>query len=117
MMIDKRWTVLALAMCVGLAACAADTTDEPSQSSESELQRGSGGGVTEGGACKITSGPNAGKSGTYDTTTDPGHTWCCTGAGGAGSCTECGGTPNKCSSALIKRAPDLSGGGTLLMGN
>jgi len=112
MTIGRRWTVLALALFSGLAACAADT-EEPAQSSESDLAIG-GGGVSEGGSCKINSGPNAGKSGTYDTTTDPGHTWCCTGAGGAGDCTECGGTPNKCSSALVKKSVGgIAPGGTL----
>ena len=73
----------------------------PSQSSALSSSPG----PSEGGACKITSGPNAGKSGTYDTKTDRTHIWCCTGAGGTGSCTECGGSPNKCSSARSAKDP------------
>ena len=42
------------------------------------------------GACRINVGLNAGKTGTYDTKSDPGHTFCCTGSGGTGDCTECG---------------------------
>jgi hypothetical protein len=38
-----------------------------------------GTGNTAGGRCKILSGPNGGKSGTYD-----GTGWCCTGANGGG---------------------------------
>ena len=59
--------------------------------------------VKEGGGCKINGGVNGGKTGTYDTTTDPGHTWCCTKVNGGGDCTEC--TSNgqgKCSATSIK---------------
>jgi hypothetical protein len=110
MMIMKWWTVLGLALCVGAAACAADE-GEDAQSSESQM-RISNSTPTEGGACKITSGPNAGKTGTYDTTSDPGHTWCCTGANGSGSCTECSGS-NKCTSAVTKWSPTYDFGGSL----
>ena len=57
-------------------------------------------------ACRINSGLNAGKTGTYDTTSEPGHTWCCTGSGGTGDCTECG--EDRCSDNRAK-AP---GGGS-----
>src|SRR6516165_214872 len=46
------------------------------------------------GACKINSGLNAGKTGTYDTKQDPGHVYCCTNRGE--DCTEC--LVNACSS-------------------
>lgn len=39
----------------------------------------------EGGKCTTR-----GKDGTIDTTTDPGHAWCCTKPGGGGDCSECG---------------------------
>ncbi len=57
------------------------------------------GGPKEGGACKVTGGANAGKTGTYDTSSDPGHTWC----SGPGFSTECGGYPDNCTSALVRR--------------
>lgn len=85
--------VLALpVLSVVVTACVADEPDDGGVTSEkSALKRGTttGAGVTNGGGCKITAGSNAGKTGTYDTTTDTGHTWCCTGSGGAGDCTEC----------------------------
>jgi hypothetical protein len=57
-------------------------------------------------ACRINSGLHAGKTGTYDTTSEPGHTWCCTGLAGTGDCTECG--EGRCSDIRAK-AP---GGGS-----
>ena len=46
------------------------------------------------GACKINSGLNTGKTGTYDTKQDPGHVYCCTNRGE--DCTEC--LDNACTS-------------------
>ena len=48
---------------------------------------------TEGGSCKVTSGVNAGKTGTYDSDLD-----CC----GSWGCTECG--TSKCTSALKRKS-------------
>ena len=56
------------------------------------------------GACKINSGLNTGKTGTYDTKQEPGHVYCCTNRGE--DCTECLG--NACSSVRgggANRAP------------
>ena len=84
----KTWMVaFGLTLAFASVACVGiDPAEDEATDSESALEnRPTTPGVTEGGACKINSGPNSGSSGTYDTTTDPGHVWCCTGAGGAGS--------------------------------
>jgi hypothetical protein len=55
----------------------------------------------EGGACKILSGANTGKTGTYDA-----DGWCCTGANGTGSCTDCTPEPggkSRCADAITKQ--------------
>jgi hypothetical protein len=46
---------------------------------------------TSGGGCKVTSGTNAGKTGTYSK--DKYGNWWCEGSWGG---SQCGGTPNKC---------------------
>jgi hypothetical protein len=61
-----------------------------------------GGGSTAGGACHVVSGPNAGKSGTYDS-----EGACCNEA--VWGCTECGGSnTGKCKDgAKTVKRPDL----------
>jgi len=98
---NGNWKVIGLALCIGVASCAADDGEETEASSAS-LRIGPLRNVQEGGACKIVSGPNAGKTGTYDTTTDPGHVWCCTQPGGGGDCTECTGS-SACTAASVRR--------------
>ncbi len=113
----KWWMTAGLVLSLGVAACAVEEGDDEASSAESSLRMNNTGTTpTEGGGCKITSGPNSGQTGTYDTTSDPGHVWCCTKPNGGGSCTECSGT-NKCTSTLTKwpsRVGDIGGfGGTV----
>jgi hypothetical protein len=66
----------------------------------SNAQQPNTGSGNDGGKCKILSGPNKGKSGTYD------GGFCCTGKEGSGDCTECVGSDGKangkCADAITK---------------
>lgn len=59
------------------------------------MRRASEFGVVEGGACKVTGGPNDGKTGTY-TIDENGEVWCEGSWGG----TQC--SPGKCEDAAAK---------------
>jgi hypothetical protein len=74
----------------GAAIFAVLTAASSAQSTQTQTTTGAG--PTNGGACRISGGTNTGKGGTYDTTSDPGHVWCCTRPNGGGSCTECSST-------------------------
>lgn len=83
--------VFGLALSIASVACAGvETAEDEGAASESALDSRppTTNGVTEGGGCKINSGSNAGTTGTYSKDMD-GYLWCCSGANGTGSCTEC----------------------------
>jgi hypothetical protein len=78
----KVLTKLAIATTFALTFQACGVAEQEG----SELHRAKGGTGTAGGACKVVSGPNKGKTGTYDS-----EGWC-TGSWGG---TECVGSDGK----------------------
>ena len=89
--------IAAICLCLVAFACGGTEYDvEDEAFIEEELRISQTAGGTDGGACKVTSGTNTGKSGTYETD-DDGYQWCC----GSWGCTECTGG-GRCSNALTR---------------
>ncbi|MFW7381302.1 MAG: hypothetical protein ACOH5I_20980 [Oligoflexus sp.] len=99
--------VVAIAMAFTFQACG---TAEQEDSQLNRAHSGNGG-AGKSGACKVVSGPNKGKTGTYD-----GEGWC-TGDWGGTECQDSSGKDNgKCTdvkkTAVVK--PIVIGGGLKL---
>lgn len=105
----KNWMVaVSVSLSVGMFACAVDPAEEEAASASEDAldsRPPTTTGVTNGGGCKINSGTNSGSTGTYDTSSDPGHVWCCTGANGSGSCTECTASGGGACTATLTKPP------------
>lgn len=104
--------IVALTLTLFAFACGGTEYDvEDELQAEQELNNQIGTTGADGGACKVTSGTHAGKTGTYETD-DDGVVWC---SGDWGS-TDC--SKGACTSASIVRPRVYTGGtsGTLYNG-